>query len=540
MVQPANHGDSDCTPGHMDTQSDRFGHVERRLKSRHIQFMALGGAIGTSLFLGIGSSLSTAGPANLLLGFAISGLAVYGMMLSLGEMTTWLPIPGGIPTFCSRYVDDALGFAVGWNNWYFASIVVCLEISAASVVIDYWPGAQGVSPALWITIIIIFIIVLNVSAVGTFGEAEFVFTSIKLIAIIGLMILSVVIMAGGAPNHEAIGFKYWNKPGAMNELSPATGAEGCFLAFFSVLVYACFTYAGVEMLAAAGGETQNPRVNMPLAFRRVAHRIVGFYVFGTLFVGCIVASNDPNLLTALAQNASGAAESPWVIGIQNAGITVLPSIINAVILTSAVSSANAMLYTGSRYLYSLAQVGQAPRVLLHCTKKGVPLWCVLVTASISLLTYMTVSVAGSTVFLWFANLTTVASLITWMSICYAFTRFRAALHAQGMSTENIWFRSPFQPYLAWTCLIFFAIVSFFNGFSVFMKGNWSVSSFLVAYIGFPIFGAFYISWKILKRTKVHPLEDVDLVTEKAEIDALDGDLGREHPKTMLSRLAKLV
>jgi yeast amino acid transporter len=155
----------------------------------------------------------------------------------------------------------------------------------------------------------------------------------------------------------------------MNELSPATGAEGRFLAFFSVLVYACFTYAGVEMLAAAGGETQNPRVNMPIAFRRVAHRIVGFYVFGTLFVGCIVASNDRNLLTALAQNASGAAESPWVIGIQNAGITVLPSIINAVILTSAVSSANAMLYTGSRYLYSLAQVGQAPRVLLHCTKK---------------------------------------------------------------------------------------------------------------------------------------------------------------------------
>jgi amino acid transporter len=155
----------------------------------------------------------------------------------------------------------------------------------------------------------------------------------------------------------------------MNELSPATGPEGRFLAFFSVLVYACFTYAGVEMLAAAGGETENPRVNIPIAFRRVIYRILGFYVLGTLFIGCIVASNDPNLLTALATDACGAAQSPWVIGLQNAGITVLPSIINAVILTSAVSSANAMLYTGSRYLYSLAKAGQAPRVLLNCTKK---------------------------------------------------------------------------------------------------------------------------------------------------------------------------
>ncbi|KAH8692061.1 putative arginine permease [Talaromyces proteolyticus] len=446
----------DCTMGQMDTQSDRFGHVERRLKSRHIQFMALGGAIGTSLFLGIGSSLSTAGPANLLLGFAISGFAVYGMMLSLGEMTTWLPIPGAIPTFCSRYVDEALGFAVGWNNWYFASIVVCLEISAASVVIDYWPGAQRISPAVWITIIIIFILALNVSAVGIFGEAEFVFTSIKLIAIIGLMILSVVIMAGGAPNNDAIGFKYWNNPGAMNELSPATGPEGRFLAFFSVLVYACFTYAGVEMLAAAGGETEHPRVNIPIAFRRVVYRILGFYVLGTLFVGCIVASNDPNLLTALATDASGAAQSPWVIGLQNAGITVLPSIINAVILTSAVSSANAMLYTGSRYLYSLAKVGQAPRVLLNCTKN----------------------------FCFFIN----------VHDCFS-CRFDCL--SLGMNSLFI------------------------------LQVKW-------------IFGVFYIFWKILKGTKVHLLEDVDLVTGKAEIDALDDIWETEHPKTLAARLCNLV
>lgn len=156
---------------------------------------------------------------------------------------------------------------------------------------------------------------------------------------------------------------------AMNELPPATGPTGRFLGFFSVLVYACFTYAGVEMLAAASGETQDPRRNIPKAVRRVIYRIVAFYVLGTLAIGCIVASNDKNLLRAQAADAPGAAQSPWVIGITNAGIKVLPSIINVVILTSAVSSANAFLYTGSRYLYSLAQDRQAPKFLLYCTKR---------------------------------------------------------------------------------------------------------------------------------------------------------------------------
>ena len=154
----------------------------------------------------------------------------------------------------------------------------------------------------------------------------------------------------------------------MNELSPATGATGRFLGFFSVLIYASFTYAGVEMVAAAGGEAQDPRRNIPRAVRRVIYRILAFYVLGSLAIGCIVASNDQHLLHAQATSAPGAARSPWVIGITNSGITVLPHIINASILTSATSSANAFLYTGSRYLYGLAQMGQAPRIFLTCTK----------------------------------------------------------------------------------------------------------------------------------------------------------------------------
>lgn len=155
----------------------------------------------------------------------------------------------------------------------------------------------------------------------------------------------------------------------MKALSPATGSTGRFLAFFSVLIYAAFTFGGIEMVCASAGESENPRKNIPKAVRRTFWRIIIFYVLGTLALGMIVSSNDQNLLGAQASGAPGAARSPWVIGITNAGISVLPSIINAVVLTSATSSANAFLYAGSRSLYALAQNGQAPKIFLKCTKR---------------------------------------------------------------------------------------------------------------------------------------------------------------------------
>jgi amino acid transporter len=382
-------------------------------------------------------------------------------------MATWLPLPGSIPQFCARYVDDALGFAVGWNvssspvifreqhwqnllqNWYSSAITLCAEISAAAVVIAYWEGAADISVAAWISIIIVLVLCLNIFAIQIYGEAEFIFASVKIITIVGLLIMAFIVDLGGGPKHDRLGFRFWKKPGAMKEYA-STGDAGRFLGLFSVLVNAAFSYGGVELVAVAAGEAENPRKNIPKAVRRVFWRILFFYVLGSLAIGVLVASDDEHLLNAQDQGAPGAARSPWVIGIQNAGIPVLPSIINAVILTSASSSANAFLYTGSRYLFALAQNKQAPRFLLRCSKAGVPYWCVLITASISLLTYLSVREGGpALVFIWFQNLTTIAALFTWSSICVAYIRFHAALKAQGVDRNTLVFKSPFQPYLAW-------------------------------------------------------------------------------------------
>ena len=224
---------------------------------------------------------------------------------------------------------------------------------------------------------------MNIFAVAIYGEAEFCFASIKIVTIVGLLLLALILDLGGGPNHDRLGFRYWKHPGAMKEYL-AKGDTGRFLGLFSTLINAAFSYSGVEMVAVAAGEAENPRYeqemdqwilepasdywcdrkNIPKAVRRVFWRILFFYVLGSLAIGVLVPSDDKALLS----KEPGAARSPWVIAIYRAGIPALPSIINAVILTSASSSANAFLYTGSRYLFALAQNKQAPRFLLTCSR----------------------------------------------------------------------------------------------------------------------------------------------------------------------------
>lgn len=499
--------------------AEQYGYVERGLKSRHIQFIALGGTIGTGLFLGIGTAFANAGPVSVLLGYSITGLAVFGMMQSLGEMSTWLPLPGAIPQYCARYADPALGFAVGWNNWYQCAITLCAEISAAAVVISFWDTEEKINQGVWIAIIIVIIVCLNIFAVSIYGEAEFCFASIKIITIIGLLLTGVVIWLGGAPDKDRRGFRYW-KEGAMKEYI-GTGSTGRFSGLWSTLVNAAFSYGGVEMVAVAAGEAANPRKNIPKAIRRVFWRIIAFYVLGSFIIGVCISSSDEALTS---DNLSGAQKSPWVIACKNAGIPVLPHIVNAVILTSATSSGNAFLYTGSRYLFGVAQNGQAPKFLLKCSKNGVPYWCVGITAVFSLLTFMSLGTSANEVFLWFQNLVTIAQCFTWCSICLGYIGFHRALKAQGVDRNTLIFRSPWQPYTAWITFGFFTLVIFFNGFKPFTqtKGGWhkdQLTDFFTAYIGVLIFFLLYVAWKVLKREPFVVPANADIWSGKAALDA---------------------
>lgn len=188
--------------------------------------------------MGTAKSLMVGGPAGLLLGYAVMGTITYAVMNCLGEMISYLPIPGGHIKLAERFVDPALGFAMGWNYWYNWVIVLPAELSAAAVLINYWNDT--INNAAWITICLVIVVAINSMGARAYGEAEFWFASIKVLTIIGLIILGVIIAAGGGPNHVATGFTYWQNPGPWVQYEGIPGSLGRFLGFFAVLIQAAF------------------------------------------------------------------------------------------------------------------------------------------------------------------------------------------------------------------------------------------------------------------------------------------------------------
>ncbi|KAL1952632.1 hypothetical protein VTO42DRAFT_4585 [Malbranchea cinnamomea] len=508
------------------------GTLQRRLKSRHVQFLALSGAIGTGLFVGSGQVLSLAGPLSAFLAYAVTGLNLYAVINSMGEMATWLPLPGAVPVYATRYVDAALGFTLGWNYWYQFAIGVPIEVTAAAIIIDYWPNA--VPKVVWITVLWIPMCLVNYFPVRIYGEAEFVFGAIKLTTIIGLIILMLVITLGGAPTGDRIGFRYWVDPGPMGEYLK-TGSLGRFLAFWKVFIQATFSYGGSEMVVVAAGETENPRRNIPKAVRRVFWRIAIFYVLAIFLVGMCVSRNDPRLLDAINKGDPGVAASPFVIAIANGGIHALPSIINAVVLTSAWSAGNAFFYASTRVLYSAALDGKAPKIL-RFEKWGVPYGCVGITTLLSLLVYLNVSSTSAEVFFWISNLSSVSTLVVWTSVSITYIRFYQGMKHQGIPRSALPYRAPFQPYLAYFSAIFSSTVAFFNGFDAFFPGKFSAKTFIPPYIDIPIFACLFLGYKFVMRTKFVKKDEMDFFSGKAEIDRLEQTWEEPKPRNFLERI----
>ncbi|KAF2859108.1 hypothetical protein K470DRAFT_109188 [Piedraia hortae CBS 480.64] len=527
-ARPHSYEAQDVLPGEINL--DASHQLERGLKSRHIQFLALGGAIGTGLFIGSGGILSTVGPAPLFMAYISMMFVVWVVMNDLAEMVTYLPLRGiSLPYFVGRFVDPSLAFADGWNYWYAYTMLVAAEVTAGAIIIEYW--TQKVPVAVWITIILVIVLLLNIIAVSFFGEAEFWFASIKLITITGLIILSVVLFFGGGPNHDRIGFRYWEPghPGAFNQYL-VKGSTGRFLAYWYAFVRAGFAFiTSPELIAMAAGETEAPRRNIPKAARRYVWRLAIFYGLGSLAIGVIVPYNDDNLLSE-HHNASA---SPFVIGIQRAGIVGLNHVINAAILTSAWSAGNAFLYSASRVLYSMSLNGQAPKLFARTSKRGVPYVAVLFTWLFACLGYLNVSNGGATVFTWFSNISTISGFIAWVVAMITYLRFRKAMLWHGM-LQSLPYRTPLQPYATWVVMIIIIILTLTNGFSIFFPSQWSVSNFLAAYITLPFFFILYFGHKFWTATRLAssgqgrkawrlclPLPNIDVTTGKAEMDALE-------------------
>ncbi|KAF5989213.1 amino acid transport GAP1 [Fusarium coicis] len=419
--------------------------LARELKNRHLQMIAFGGSIGTGLFVASGVALYRGGPVSLLLAFIIMGAMQFFTMQALGELSVAFPVGGSFSNYSTRFLDPSWGFAMGWNYTLQYLIVLPLEIIAGAFTTNYWnPNA---SKSIFIVLFFILILGINLLGVKGYGEAEFVFSAVKVTAIVGFILLGIIINIAGSPEEDYIGFTRWQNPGAFHN-----GFKG----FASVLVTATFSFAGTEMVGLAAAETSNPKKSLPAAVKQVFWRISLFYILSILLIGLLVPYNEPRLLGA--KYGSDAAASPFVIAIEMSGSDVLPDIMNAVILVSLISVGNTAVYASSRTLAALAEQSLAPKIFAYIDRTGRPLVAIICCGLLGLLAFSANSKIHNEIFNWLLAISGLSTLFTWSSICVCHIRFRKAWALSGYNVSQLAFKSQVGVWGSWVALAAYGAV----------------------------------------------------------------------------------
>lgn len=364
-----------------------------------------------------------------------------------------------------------------------------------------------------------------------YGEAEFWLATGKVLLILIVFLFTFITMVGGNPKHDAYGFRYWRDPGSFAEYI-TTGPLGQFEGFLGAVWSASFTVVGPEYMSMVAGETKLPRRYLKSAFKTTYIRFAFFFIGSALCVGIVIPYNDKTLLDILSGSKGGsgtAAASPYVIAMNNLGISVLPHITNALLVTSIFSAGNAYTYYGTRSLYGLALQGQAPGVLRRCTKAGVPIYCLGVVIIFPFLAFLNVSSGSAQVLTWLTNIITAAQVIDYIIICVTYLFFYRALRAQNIDRRTLPYYGYFQPYSAWIGLIWMTCVVCCYGYSTFLPGKFTVGDFFTYYTMVLAAPVLFFGWKIIKRTRFIKAQDADLVWDGPVIDAYEATFTEYAP-----------
>lgn len=373
--------------------------------------------------------------------------------------------------------------------------------------------------------------ILNVLAVRGYGEAEFWLSGGKVILIFILFAFTFVTMVGGNPDHDAYGFRSWNTPGPFMEYL-STGPLGKFEGFLGSLWSAGFAVVGPEYISMVAAEAKRPRIFIKTAFKTIYFRFGLFFFGSAICIGIILPANDPKLRAVNGlltpeqieqyglQDSAGAGTagaSPYVIAMANMGISGLPHLVNALMLTSIFSAGNTYTYCATRSLYGLALEGRAPRFLRKCTKAGVPIYCFLVVMCFPMLSYLSCGSSSSVVITWFVDLITAGGLIDFLVVGVTFICYHKACKVQGLDRKSLPYYGWFQPYGAWIALFFQSLICLFYGYTAF-RHQFDVETFFKNYTMQLLAPILFFGWKLIKRTKWVKPEEVDLIWERPVID----------------------
>jgi AAT family amino acid transporter len=416
--------------------SQAESNLSRKLQSRHIQLIAIGGTIGVGLFLGSAKAIQKAGP-GLLVTYVLAGLAIFFIMRALGELMTYRPVAGSFAVYAEEFCGPFAGFVTGWSYWFMWVVTAMAELTAIGIYVRYWlPDVPQWLPAL---VALVVLYGSNQLAVRVFGELEFWFALIKVLTIVALILggLVVIVFHVGELGATASFDNLWSHGGFM-----PMGILGVLLTLQMVM----FAYSGVELVGVTAGEAENPEVVLPKATNGIIFRILIFYVGALVIIMALVPWTDLSPDT-----------SPFVFVFEKMRVPAAASIINLVVITAATSSCNSGIFSTGRMLYSLALRGQAPRALASLNAQRVPAAGIHVSAAVMLVGVVLNYVAPKEVFVWVTSIALIGTLWTWAIIMVSHRNYRRAEQAGRVKGAS--YRMPGAPYANWLVVAFIVIVS---------------------------------------------------------------------------------
>ncbi|MDS7694603.1 amino acid permease [Acinetobacter soli] len=405
-------------------EAQQTNELKQGLSNRHIQLIALGGAVGTGLFLGISQTIKLAGP-SVLLGYAIAGIIAFLIMRHLGEMVVEEPVSGSFSYFANKYWGPMAGFMSGWNYWVLYVLVSMAELSAIGTFIQFW------LPELptWITALFFFIAInaINLINVRFFGESEFLFSCIKIIAILSMIFFGLYLLISGDAGPQASVANLWQFGGFF-----PNGIQG----FIMSLAIIMFAFGGLELIGITAAETKNPSKTIPKAVNQIVYRILIFYIGAIGVLLCLFPWNQ------LAQGGS-----PFVLIFQSLNSHGVANVLNFVVLVAAISVYNSCIYCNSRMLHGLAMQGNAPRVLQRVNRRGIPVYAAGVSASITALCVLINYLMPGKAFQFLMMLVVAALVVNWLMISWTHLKFRKAMQQRHHQTTFQSIMSPWSNYL---------------------------------------------------------------------------------------------
>lgn len=450
-------------------------YLAKKLSARHVNMIAIGGSIGTGIFLASGYSIFVGGPGGALLAYVLMAIVIYFLMTSLGEMSTYRPSSGSFCDYSTIYVGESFGFAMSYNYWFNWAITVAAEISAAALVMSYW--FPLINPVYFSLLFFILVVLINIFSVRVYGEIEYWLSFVK----VAVIILFIVLGLASIIQQPAFGSNNWR-------IGDAPFHHGV-IGFITVFLFAGFSFQGTELVGVASGETKDPEQSIPRSIKLVFWRLALFYILSIGVISLLLPYNDSNLAANNNINTS-----PHTLVLYKIAGHYAADVMNFIILIALISAANASMYSASRILWHMGQTGQTLKLFKQFNARGVPMPALLVTALIGSLVFLSSLIGNGVFFSYIVQISSLAGFIAWFGIALSHYQFRRNYLPALGGLQILKYQARFYPWAQIISMLVIIAVIAAQFIAIAEQRSWL--SFLILYSSVILFALIYGGHKL--------------------------------------------